>query len=196
MHLPMKWSSAVRSFVCCALVLTLSTTTAAVADEPAPGRQQRQFEIRFMEGMIDHHTMAVMMAEICLEKDLPHEEELADLCQEVIAAQTPEIEDMQGWLEDWYDREYEPRMTRRMERQLENLAELEGARFEIEFMTMLIRHHEEAIRNARQCLRQAYHEELAELCENIIESQSAEIEQLERWLCQWYHHCKHSRRHH
>lgn len=35
----------------------------------------------------------------------------------------------------------------------------------------------------------AYHAELRALCENIIVAQSAEIEQMQTWLCQWYGEC-------
>ncbi len=35
----------------------------------------------------------------------------------------------------------------------------------------------------------AYHPELIGLCESIIAAQSAEVEQMEMWLCEWYDHC-------
>ncbi len=73
---------------------------------------------------------------------------------------------------------------------IERLASLSGAEFEIAFMEMMIEHHEAAIREAEECLRRAYHRQLRRLCENIIETQSAEIEQMQTWLCQWYGICE------
>ena len=44
------------------------TAPAAVADAPASSEQAARFEVDFLTGMIDHHHMAVMMSQICLEK--------------------------------------------------------------------------------------------------------------------------------
>ena len=62
--------------------------------------------------------------------------------------------------------------------------------FEIRFMETLIRHHRKAITEAEKCLARGYHDELRDLCQGIIETQSAEIAQLETWLCQWYGRCR------
>ena len=157
------------------------------ADEPAPRRSIANYEIKFMEDMIDHHAMAVEMAELCVEKAI--HEELRSMCQEIIAQQSQEIETMQTWLEDWYGVSYEPEMTPGKMQQMERLAALDGEEFEITFMEEMIRHHETAIREAERCVERAYHEDLVNLCENIIETQSAEIAQMEAWLCEWYGIC-------
>ena len=44
------------------------TAPAAVADAPASSEQTARFEVDFLTGMIDHHHMAVMMSQMCLEK--------------------------------------------------------------------------------------------------------------------------------
>jgi uncharacterized protein (DUF305 family) len=72
---------------------------------------------------------------------------------------------------------------------MERLSTLEGAEFEIEFMEMMIKHHEGAIREGKICLQRAHHQDLADLCQAIIETQTSEIEQLESWLCQWNQRC-------
>jgi uncharacterized protein (DUF305 family) len=61
--------------------------------------------------------------------------------------------------------------------------------FEMHFMVMMIMHHNMAIEVSQMCLDMAYHPELINLCENIIVTQSAEIEQMEIWLCERYDHC-------
>lgn len=159
-----------------------------IASAPAPSPSARNFEIRFMTGMIDHHQMAIEMAEICLAKAV--HEELRSMCQNIIAAQSAEIEQMQSWLRDWYGMTYEPMMKPGDQKMLERLALLSGAEFEVAFMEMMIKHHEGAIKEARQCLDKAAHAELRELCQNIIATQSAEIQQLQTWLCQWYDRCR------
>lgn len=63
-------------------------------------------EIRFLEGMIDHHQMALDMAADCVAK--ASTASVVTVCENVIAAQSAEIELMQGWLLDWYNIAYAP----------------------------------------------------------------------------------------
>lgn len=171
-----------------------SSTTAAhtegitIASAPALSPSTSNFEIKFMTDMIDHHHMAVMMAEMCIAKAI--HPELRALCENIRMAQMAEIEEMQAWLQDWYAVTYEPVMKPGDENMMERLASLTGAEFEIAFMEMMIKHHEKAIKEGRHCLDKAYHTELRELCENIIRTQSAEIAQMQTWLCQWYGECR------
>lgn len=155
---------------------------------PAPTRSAANFEIKFMTDMIDHHHMAVMMAEMCIGRAI--HPELRALCEEIRSTQLAEIAEMQGWLQDWYGVTYQPMMKPGDQKMMERLAALSGAEFELAFMEMMIKHHEKAIKEGRHCLDKAYHTELRELCENIISTQSAEIAQMEIWLCQWYGECR------
>lgn len=81
-------------------------------------------------------------------------------------------------------------MSRGAMRQMGKLGSLSGADFEIAFMEMMIRHHAKAVDEGEQCLKRAHHEQLRELCENIIAVQTAEIELMQSWLCDWYGICK------
>lgn len=155
--------------------------------EPAPQRSAARYEVRFMTDMIDHHHMAVMMGELCLDRAV--HEELRAMCEQIIAVQTAEIEQMQSWLADWYGVEHEPVMTAGMEQRMQRLASTSGAEFEIMFLESMIRHHAGAVREGEHCVERAYHEALIELCHGIVESQTAEIEQMEAWLCEWYGDC-------
>ncbi len=87
------------------LLLIMAFAGAALADGPVDGRTGRA-EIRFLEGMIDHHQMALDMANQCVER--ASTEEVQAVCAAVIAAQSPEIEQMQAWLRDWYGIDYQP----------------------------------------------------------------------------------------
>ncbi len=162
-----------------------------IASTPAPRESTATFEQAFMKNMIDHHQMAIEMAEICLQKAV--HEELRSTCENIISTQSAEIRRMQGWLQDWYGVTYTPTMKPGAERDLQRLGALSGEEFEIAFMESMIAHHEGAIREARECTRKAYHKQLLRLCESIISAQSAEIAQMERWLCDWYGRCGDSR---
>lgn len=94
---------------------------------------------------------------------------------------------MQSWLQDWYRIGYEPRVKHNM---MKHLDMMEGEEFEIEFIQMMIKHHRGAIKEGEKCLDRAYHTELLDLCQNIIDTQSQEIETMQIWLCEWYGICK------
>jgi uncharacterized protein (DUF305 family) len=86
--------------------------------------------------------------------------------------------------------DYEPKMSGKMRKQVRELARLSGARFEIAFMQMMIEHHAEAVEEGEECLDRAYHDELIELCEGMVSTQTMEIELMEGWLCEWYQLCE------
>ena len=60
------------------------------------------FEIAWMQQMIPHHRMAIMMARQLLPRAT--HAELAELARTIVAAQSAEIRAMQGWLSGWYGR--------------------------------------------------------------------------------------------
>jgi uncharacterized protein (DUF305 family) len=138
--------------------------------------------------MIDHHHMAVMMAQLCADRTVHGE--LRMLCERIMSAQSQEIETMQGWLHEWYGITHSPEMKPGAEKRMQRLAQLRGPQFEISFMRMMIRHHAQAVREGLHCQKRAYHQDLIALCEDIVESQLQEIETMEGWLCQWYNHCQ------
>jgi len=57
------------------------------------------FDKAFLEQMIAHHEMAVMMAQGVLNSERP---EIRELANSIIKAQTAEIELMKEWLSKWY----------------------------------------------------------------------------------------------
>jgi uncharacterized protein (DUF305 family) len=160
---------------------------AAIGAAPAPDKSTANYEVDFLEGMIDHHAMAVQMATLC-EARAVHEE-LRALCTQIRESQSPEIATMQGWLASWYSDPYQPEMSSGDMKRMDKLASLAASEFEIAFMEMMIKHHAKAVKEASTCLERAYHPELLSLCQNIIDTQTREIVQMRTWLCQWYGIC-------
>jgi len=66
------------------------------------GLSPEEAEHTFLEDMIEHHRMAVMMARQLLMRNLAERDEVAALAQDVVATQTAEIAQLQSWLRDWY----------------------------------------------------------------------------------------------
>ena len=168
--------------------LLFGSALPAAASQPAPDTGTAKYEIRFLTNMIDHHHMAIMMAELCAGRVV--HAELQSLCDSIRASQSEEMMEMQGWLRDWYGINYQPEMKPGDERMMADMAEMSGEEFEIEFMEMMIKHHSKAIKEGQTCERRAFHAELRQLCQNIISTQSQEISQMRNWLCVWYSICK------
>jgi len=60
------------------------------------------FDKEFIEQMIPHHQMGVMMAQMVLARsDRP---EIQELARSIIKTQRAEIEQMQDWYQEWYGR--------------------------------------------------------------------------------------------
>ena len=69
-------------------------------EDPSELANQRPFDEAFINSMIPHHQSAIDMAQVALdESDNPA---IRDLAGRIVEDQTREIEQMRGWLEEWY----------------------------------------------------------------------------------------------
>jgi uncharacterized protein (DUF305 family) len=192
-----------------AFILSALALPAAFADGPTEGRSGRA-ELRYMEGMIDHHQMAVDMANDCLAKATS--EDLKTICQNIIDAQTAEIAQLQEWLLNWYNVQYDPvpMMTEddgmagmdhggmegmphtdppMMMGMMAGLNRVEGIEYDISWAESMIDHHDDAIHMSERLLSRVPegegHADLRALAEKIIEDQTAEIDMLEDLIAAW-----------
>jgi uncharacterized protein (DUF305 family) len=190
------------------LAASLLLVLPSLAGGPEEDRVGRA-EVRFLEGMIDHHQMALDMAQDCLAK--AETVSVRELCQAIIDAQTPEIEQMQGWLLDWYNIVYAPMAMSEMTSMMGDMSmpgghgghgmaegphtdpamtmgmfaglnRLEGVDYEIAWLEAMIDHHDDALHMSGRILLRGEHAELRELAEAIIEAQTAEIEIMEAMI--------------
>lgn len=149
----------------------------ASASGPASTRSAQQFEIRFIRQTIDHHLMGVEMAELCLQKvTLPppeSDQQLQELCAQIAAAQSAEVQQLQQWLLEWYGITYEGRTRQRGT--MTRLERLQDEEFDIDISEEFIDHHAVQIENSVRCLQRAFHTELLETCQTQIATQSEEI---------------------
>jgi uncharacterized protein (DUF305 family) len=136
-------------------------------------------EREFIEGMIPHHQEAIDTANEVIERG-GSTPEIKQLVEDIVVAQKAEIAEMKQWYEDWYGEpyadngEYIPMM-----RELENLS---GAELDRVFLEDMIGHHMGAIMMARSVQPYIEHDEIAELTQNIVSSQSTEIAQMRQML--------------
>jgi uncharacterized protein (DUF305 family) len=64
------------------------------------GKSGKEFDKAFLEEMIIHHEGAVDMANLVLEKS--DNNELKDFANNIIEAQSKEIDQMNKWLDEWF----------------------------------------------------------------------------------------------
>lgn len=171
-----------------AFFLPLSAPAAA----PAGDTSTANYEIDFLDDMIHHHMMAVHMASLCDGRAV--HPELLSMCSQIVSTQQQEVSTMKSWLQEWYGVTHEHAMMPGHMREMEKLAALSGAEFEVAFMQMMIKHHQGAVREGSQCMVRAYHEELRTLCEDMVVTQTLEAGQMREWLCEWYSICGNRRK--
>lgn len=156
------------------------------------GGQMMNIDARFIENMIPHHEGAIEMAEIALQRS--KRSEIKSLAQGIIEAQTREIADMKRWYQDWYG---EAPVSgsgmmmggmmgmHGMEGDTDELRSVPDAQFDVEFIEQMIVHHEMAIMMASMLEAGTARSEMRELADQIITSQSREIEMMQSWYRDW-----------
>ncbi len=173
-----------------------SPTTGSSADSQA----HNDADVSFATDMIPHHAQALLMVD--MTEGRQRSADFAALTEQIRAAQTPEIEEMTGWLEDWG--EPVPDSTGRMTGGMggvdgmdgmdgmgggmmsqDDLDRLEGASrpaFERMWLRMMIAHHEGAVAMSRTEVAEGEYPPAVGLARSIIESQTAEIATMREML--------------
>jgi uncharacterized protein (DUF305 family) len=77
------------------------------------------------------------------------------------------------------------RMSHMDEMMVKDLGAADSA-YDLRFIELMIPHHQGAIDMAKDALGKAKHPELKQMCEDIIKSQTAEIEKMKQWQSAWY----------
>lgn len=80
-----------------------SSTSAAASASPSAASSDgthNEADVTFAQGMIPHHQQAIEMSDMLLSKQ-GIDPEAISLANEIKNAQGPEIEKMQGWLQEW-----------------------------------------------------------------------------------------------
>jgi uncharacterized protein (DUF305 family) len=69
---------------------------------------------------------------------------------------------------------------------IERLTGLTGQQFEVQWLSMMIEHHEGAIDMSQLAADRASHQEVKTIAQNIIRDQDREVAEMTSWLKQWY----------
>ena len=193
------------------LLLTAAGVTAQTQDVPivqpgAPGQQTTKLsaqqavkladtrytvdDVVFMRDMIHHHDQAVEMAE--LVKDRTNQPQLVAVAGRIHASQADEIAFMQNWLRERGETVPDPSAHRGMDMKgtmagmaspadMARLATLKGVEFDRLFLTLMINHHDGALKMVDALVKKAgsaYDPVLFQFTSDIKTEQRAEIDRM------------------
>ena len=135
----------------------------------------------FIEQMIPHHQEAVDTSKIIIAKT--SDPELKEFAQNVINDQTKEIEQMKGWYKTWFNKDYASAASTNM---MGNLTQLSGLDLDKSYIKGMIMHHQGAISMAKKIQSITQKDEIKQLANNIVTSQTKEIATLLGWMMSKY----------
>ncbi len=160
------------------------------------GGMTNNLDKHFIEQMVPHHDGAIAMAQLALTKATHPEVKV--LAGEIIEAQEGEIKDMRSWYKNWFGKDVSKTSVSMMGGGMmsgggmhmggvEDMQTLENAvDFDKAFIEAMIPHHQLAIMMAQMLKSGTNRPEMLSLANNIIESQSKEIAQMQGWYKNWY----------
>mgnify|MGYP000524085487 CR=1 FL=1 len=151
-------------------------------------------DVHFMQGMILHHHQALLMSR--LASDRTNNENVLDLAGRIDVSQDDEITLMQDWLKERSEMVPDPadhhsgHMDHGMvgmatQEQMTNLANSKSINFDELFLSLMITHHDGAIKMVKELRDQpgsAYDPLLNEFVSDVANDQAVEIERMNELL--------------
>jgi uncharacterized protein (DUF305 family) len=147
------------------------------------GALYTEADVRFMQGMIAHHGQAIHMSRLAATRGAAPR--VLRFAQKIDQSQAGEIVLMQGWLQangqpapdasSWRGMSMPGMLTAA---ELATLEAAQGAAFDRQFLTLMIRHHEGALRMVADLLatpRAAQDVDVSVLANDVETTQTAEI---------------------
>jgi uncharacterized protein (DUF305 family) len=172
----------------------MSSSSAAPTTTARQASVHNAQDVTFAQQMIPHHTQAVDMAKLVPTRST--NAKIVDLASRIEKAQSPEIQQMQGWLTTWgvtSPMSSMPGMTSSMsmpgmsggvtggmtDADMQQLAGAKGTQFDSMWLSMMIAHHQGAIDMAKTEVAQGSNAEAKSLAQKIIDGQQAEITEMQ-----------------
>ncbi|MCZ4607440.1 DUF305 domain-containing protein [Streptomyces sp. Lzd4kr] len=151
-------------------------------------------DVTFAQGMIPHHQQALQMAEMAADR--ASSAQVKDLAERIRKAQDPEIKTMSGWLKTWGEdvpsaapgmghsgHSGGSGMAGMMDaKDMDELMKASGKAFDTLFLTLMVEHHEGAVKMAESEKSEGRYGPATELADAVVTAQTAEIQEMNKLL--------------
>jgi uncharacterized protein (DUF305 family) len=173
----------------------MTSTSATAAATSAPGAEaHNDADVMFAQHMIPHHQQAIEMSDMLLAKQ-GIDPKVTELATQIKAAQGPEIQQMQGWLDEWGNPPMSPMPSGDMnmpehggmpgmssgqgmmsEQDMTALKNAQGVEASRLFLTQMTEHHQGAITMAQTEIKDGQYPPAVEMARAIVSTQQQEID--------------------
>lgn len=188
-----KFNTRKNTILAAVITLGVALTLGACSTDDDASSTHNSQDVDFSRAMIPHHGQAVEMARLAdTRAQTPRVKELAD---QIEAAQQPEIDKMNGWLESWGEGTVDPSdpadehaghgtsMPGMMSAdEMSKLSSTTGTAFDRTFLQMMVEHHNGAIEMAKDESAKGKDAEVRSLAKTIASSQQTEITEMEQLI--------------
>lgn len=152
----------------------------AVYPTPFITTRGQQFDLQFIDTMVPHHQAEIEMARIAQARG--QHQELLDLAQEIIDAETVEITDMQAWREEWFGSSQTPPMS--MTSTIEALRNAPEP-FDTAYIDAVLPLQQQAIDLSKRALLEAGQQNILDLLGGILELHARQTLLMQGWRDEW-----------
>jgi len=185
--------------------VTTSVSSSATASDNTTAHNDA--DVAFAQGMIPHHEQAIEMSDMLIGKQ-GVDPAVVSLANRIKSAQTPEIEKMQGWLQQWGVSSTPAMPGHNMpghdmsggggmgdmpgmgagghgmmsDADMAALQNAQGAQAGRLFLEQMIEHHEGAVVMAQQEIDTGTFAAAVDMARSIVTSQQAEIDEMRAML--------------
>lgn len=142
-------------------------------------------DILFMRHMVPHLLQTTSIVD--LARDRIVRPELARLADSIDRQGQAHLQQLQGWLNERglapYDPQQDPNSPKASD--LERLARIRGARFDLEFLTVMTARHRAGGKLAATEVREGSMPEVRELAQQLLAEQQDQIGKMQAWRRAW-----------
>lgn len=134
-------------------------------------------DLRFIDEMKGHHSMAVDMAKMAEQKAA--DKHLRTLATKMVADQKKDIAKLDGWRHKWFTN-VPASQSPMAGMDMSALQQATGAQFDQRFVEQMTAHHEQGIKMSEQAMASLQHPELKKFARETIAKQRKEIEKMQK----------------
>jgi uncharacterized protein (DUF305 family) len=141
------------------------------------GQPDKWVDLRYIDAMISHHRVAMLLAE---QASLSSNPEISGLATAILKDEPTNIDELYRWKKSWYG---DSRSVR--EPQVPHLGSYDNT-FDLRFLNALIAHHRNGILMTREIRLKSSRSEILDNADKVEAFLSGGVNMLRAWRTKWY----------